>query len=325
MLNAFVIKFSKLSPFLIVLLTTFFVLLGSVPSVYIVTKFYGVSYDHIHIVLSIALPMLLTPPVITAFIKLSKHLRHFQEELEIEIQNNKKKDIMLFEQARFVLMGEMLANISHQWKQPLNTIGLCVVNARFSKRKNLDSNFDIIEKNVNYLASTIDDFMTFFDKKTYTQIRDLENILKEVKSICHMEIISKEIVLEIEVDDNIGKIELASSISQVLLNLLNNAKDALSEDIKDKKISLKFTANEEGLEVVCCDNGRGISPQNKDKIFDPYFTTKHKTQGTGIGLYMSKQIVQKIFAGEIYFDIESECFHINLPYSDMCMLKKGVV
>ncbi|MDD2448246.1 MAG: HAMP domain-containing sensor histidine kinase [Sulfurimonas sp.] len=273
-------------------------------------------------ILSIVLPMLLTPPVISTFIKLSKHLKHFQEELEIEIKNNKKKDLMLFEQARFALMGEMLANISHQWKQPLNTIGLCVANARLSNEESIERNFDIIEKNVNYLASTIDDFMSFFDKKTYTQIRNLEDILTEVKSIIYMQITSKGISLEIEVNGDERDILLASSISQVLLNLLNNAKDAINDNMKDKKISLKFNVRDANLEIVCCDTGSGIAPEIKDKIFDPYFTTKHKTQGTGIGLYMSKQIVQKIFDAEIYFEIESGCFRINLPYSDRCMLKK---
>jgi signal transduction histidine kinase len=325
MLNAFIIRFSKLSPFIIVLLTTVFVLLGSVPLVYFVTKLYGVSYDDMHIVLSVVLPMLLTPPVIVTFIKLSTHLKYFQDELKKEIQSNKKKDLMLFEQARFALMGEMLANISHQWKQPLNTIGLCVANARLSNEESIERNFDIIEKNVNYLASTIDDFMSFFDKKTYTQIRNLEDILTEVKSIIYMQITSKGISLEIEVNGDERDILLASSISQVLLNLLNNAKDAINDNMKDKKISLKFNVRDANLEIVCCDTGSGIAPEIKDKIFDPYFTTKHKTQGTGIGLYMSKQIVQKIFDAEIYFEIESGCFRINLPYSDRCMLKKGVV
>lgn len=324
MTNIFILKFSKLSGFMIVLLTTIFVLVLSIPAVYFVTKFYGVEYAELHIFLSIALPMLLTPPVISTFIKLSKHLKHFQDELAREVEKNKKKDLMLFEQARFALMGEMLANISHQWKQPLNTIALCVANARLSKRENLEKNFDIMESNINYLASTIDDFMSFFDKKTYTQIRDLEDILKEVKSITYMEIMSRGIELEIEVDSANGEIQLTSSISQVLLNLLNNAKDAFDDNIGDKKILLKFSAKEDLLEIVCCDNGRGIDAQIKDKIFDPYFTTKHKTQGTGIGLYMSKQIVQQVFGGDIYFDDRAACFCMDIPYSDKCMLKKEV-
>ncbi len=324
MFNQIIIKFSKLSPFTIVFLTTFFVLLGSIPAVYMVTILYGVEYEGIHIVLSIVLPLLLTPPVISAFIKLSKHLRYFKDELDKEVEKNQKKDAILFEQARFVLMGEMLANISHQWKQPLNTIGLSVVNARLSGGDNLDNNFDIIESNVNYLSSTINDFISFFNKKTYTELRDLKDVLKEIKSIVDMEITRKDILLDIKIESDNSKIELSSSIAQVLLNLLNNAKDAFTHDMNDKKISLKFTAKERVLEISCCDNGKGIDSKIKDKIFDPYFTTKHKTQGTGIGLYMSKQIVEKVFNGNISLESEATCFRINIPYSDKCILKKGI-
>lgn len=326
MLNKCVINFSKFSPLAIVFLTTLFVLLGSVPSVYLVTKLYGVAYENIHLVLSVVLPMLLTPPVILMFIKLSKHLKNFQDELEIEIEKNKKKDLMLFEQARFVLMGEMLANISHQWKQPLNTIALSIVNTKFldpQNREGFEKNFDVMEKHISYLASTIDDFMSFFNKENSTQVRTLQSILKEVRTIIDMEISAKNISLEIEIEKEKGEILLASSISQVLLNLLNNAKDAFDDNMTDKKISLKFIAKEDSLEIACCDNGRGMSAQIKDKIFDPYFTTKDKTQGTGIGLYMSKQIVQKIFAGKITCELEPVCFYIKMPYTDKCLLQEG--
>ncbi len=305
---------------MIIFLTTFFVLLGSVPSVYLVTKFYSVEYAGVHIVLSIVLPMLLTPPVIFTFIKLSKHLKYFRDELEKEIEKNKNKDLILFEQARFVLMGEMMANISHQWKQPLNTIGLCIVDAKFSNNDNLEKNFNIIEDNVNYLATTIDDFMSFFDKKTHSEIRELGSIIQEIKSIIELQITNKEIILDIKTDKVCGEVKIASSISQVILNLLNNAKDAFDKNTRDKKIILKFITTDDSLKISCCDNGNGISLEIKDKIFDPYFTTKNKSLGTGIGLYMSKQIVQKVFNGNMTLNTEPVCFHINIPYSDKCIL-----
>ena len=330
--NSYIVKFSTLSPFMIIFLTTFFVLLASVPAVYFVTKFYGVEYADVHIVLSIVLPVLLTPPVIYTFIKLSKHLKYFKEELEKEIEKNKKKDILLFEQARFVLMGEMMANISHQWKQPLNTISLSVLNAKMSNQDDMAKYFDIMEDNVNYLTSTINDFMSFFDKKTHTEIRDIEDIIKEIKSIILAHIGNKDIALEIKVDSSYGDIKIASSIAQVLLNFLNNAKDAFDDNANAKVITLQLISKKSGVEIFCCDNAKGISPEIKDKIFDPYFTTKYKTQGTGIGLYMSKQIIQKVFDGNI--DINSSCalskecksktcFKITIPYSKNCILKKS--
>ncbi|WP_324171898.1 HAMP domain-containing sensor histidine kinase [Sulfurimonas sp.] len=322
MLDKHLHKLSLYRPKSIIIFGTIFVVLSSIPLVYILTMLFGAQYTNITFIKSIVTPLLMAPVTIGIIIELSVHLKYFKDELNKEIEKNKKKDAILFEQARFALMGEMLANISHQWKQPLNTISLSVANAKLSSGNNLEKNFDIIESNVNYLASTIDDFMSFFNKKTYTQIRDLKDILKEVKSIINIEIIKNDITLDIEVDCVNNKIELSSSISQVLLNLLNNAKDAFDKDMQDKRIILKFTVKQESLEIICCDSAGGINPEIKNKIFDPYFTTKHKSQGTGIGLYMSKQIVQKIFGGNINFDSESSCFCINLPYSNQCMLKK---
>ncbi len=321
------------SPTRITVIATFIVVLFSMPLVYILHIVFGEKFTYFSFFISIILPILLTPPIIFIFIRFTKHLKYFKEHLTREIEESKKKDVMLFEQARFVLMGEMMANISHQWKQPLNTINLAVFTAKTSNpnEKDLLKYFDIMEDNVNYLADTIDDFMSFFDKKTHLEIRNLESIVKEVQSIIKVHIANRGIDLEVEVDDKNGDVMIASSISQVVLNVLNNAKDAFDETIKTKKIILKFTTSNEGLIINCCDSGKGIDKDIKDKIFDPYFTTKPKQLGTGIGLYMSKQIVQKVFNGTI--DVSANCsiregcqhktcFHIVIPYSKNCIIKK---
>jgi len=125
---------------------------------------------------------------------------------------------------------------------------------------------------------------------------------------------------------------ISSSLSPVVLNLLNNAKDALKAQ-SNKIIRLQFLTNTYGLEIECCDNGPGIDTKIKDKIFHPYFTTKDKTQGTGIGLYMSREIVSKIFHGKIHISSRAEsrsiyypssnkgktCFFIAVPYSQNCI------
>ncbi len=333
-MNSFSIKFAQLPPFVIIFLTTLFVLMGSVPAVYFSTVLYGVEYADIHIVLSVVLPILLTPPVIFTFIRLSKHLKYFQDELEKEIQKNKKKDILLHEQNRFALMGEMMANISHQWKQPLNTIGLAVVKARTSDRKDIDGSFDIIEDSIRHLSSTIDDFMSFFDKRTHLEVRDVNDIVKEIRSIIDMQMLSDNIDVKIDTDSSCPNILVASSISQVVLNLLNNSKDAFSSEHKDKKIVLKFIREKHNLKILCCDNGVGIDKDVSQKIFNPYFTTKHKQQGTGIGLYMSKEIINKIFNGSLElvhrdefideFKDMNTCFSIAIPYSENCKFKDDV-
>ena len=248
-------KLSSYTPLVISIYTTIFVLAGSIPAVYLFAKIFATPYTGFLFITSVALPIILTPITILLFIRLTKHLKYFQDELEKEIQENKKKDILLFEQARFVLMGEMMANISHQWKQPLNTIGLSVVNAKFSDSDNLEKHFDTIEDNINYLATTIDDFMSFFDKKAHMEIRELEDIINEIRSIIHVQIENRGVTLEIEVNSSYGEIQIASSISQVLLNLLNNAKDAFDDSVDAKKINLKFISMKKGLEIICCDTG----------------------------------------------------------------------
>jgi len=324
MLDKFILKFSKLSPLCIIILTTIFVLFGSMPSVYFITKLYGVEYTHIYIILSLVLPMLLTPPIIYVFIKLSKHLKYFKDELELEIEQNRLKDIKLFEQARFVLMGEMMENISHQWKQPLNTINLTVVDAKFSELDNYEKHFDIIEDNVNYLASTINDFMSFFDKKIDAEMKSLPIIIQEVKSIIAVHLHNKDIVLDIEMDSASEMIQIRSSISQIILNLLSNAKDAMIETNTHKIITLNMSVTHNSFIIKCCDNGKGIDDMDKTKIFDPYFTTKDKNQGVGIRLYMSKQIVTKIFDGEMgaeLSDMGETCFFVDMPFSQHCIYR----
>jgi len=325
LIEKYSLKLSTSNPNYVVSIATFVVVTSSVPLVYFLSMLFGAEYTSTIFVLSILSPLLMVPPTIIIIVKLSKHLKHFQDELGKEIEVNKKKDIMLFEQERFALMGEMMANISHQWKQPLNTINLAILSSKFSDNKasELEKNFDIIESNVCYLASTIDDFMSFFDKKTNKEIRPLDEIITEIKSIIQAQMDTLKIKFNIKIENEFGNIKLLSSISQVILNLLGNAKDASTESNQEKEICLKFTALKKSLRISCCDNGEGIPYEIKDKIFNPYFTTKHKTQGTGIGLYMSKQIINKIFEGDIKIDIsKGTCFIVDIPYSEKCILEK---
>lgn len=308
---------------LIVTYATILVLLGSIPIVYLFSIMFGVAYTAFLFLMSVFLPLILTPPVITFLIRLTKHLKDYQEYLNEEIDKNQEKDIIIFEQARFALMGEMMANISHQWKQPLNTIGLAVVSARASglERERVEKSFDIMEDTINYLANTINDFMSFFDKRSYSEVKNSKSIVQEIKSIASGQIISKKIKLDISLDAMSDTIKIASSISQVLLNFINNAKDAFTLEMKNPEIIIKFISREHFLEISCCDNASGIDPAIIDKIFNPYFTTKEKSQGTGLGLYMSRQIIEKVFHAEIKVNsvVGNTCFNMQLPYSDKCV------
>lgn len=309
----------------VVLISTFISTLFSIPLVYICVLFFGEEYGRVYLALSIILPILITPGMIALVLMLATKFLFIRKHLEEELQ---KKDKILFEQARFILMGEMMANISHQWKQPLNTISLAVVTAKTSdaSKEQSERYFDIIEDNVNYLASTINDFMSFFDKRSSVEMRSLNNLVKEIQSIIETRIKNKQITLEIEFDAKCEDSMIASPVSHVILNLLNNAVDAF-EGLQNehKKIALRFVKTKEGMEIECCDNGNGIDKELQTKIFEPYFTTKRKKKGTGIGLYMSKEIVEKMFTGSIVLGEKNDyptCFIISLPYSKNCALKK---
>ena len=174
--------------------------------------------------------------------QLSKHLEYYKKNLEEEIDKNHKKDLMLFEQARFVLMGEMMANISHQWKQPLNNMGLAIVSTRLSANdpEQLNKNFDIMEDNISYLSNTIDDFMSFFDKKTPEETRTIKDIVDEIRSIVQSQIESMGIKFVVNIDKRLEDVKMTSVISQVLLNLINNSKDAMDVSLDYKEIILYF-------------------------------------------------------------------------------------
>ena len=315
---------STASPMKLVLVTTFFVLGGSVPSVYLLSLLFSQEYTFFSFTLSIVVPLMLNPPLIVIFMKLTTELEYFKKHLQEEIEKNKAQDIILYEQARFVLMGEMLANISHQWKQPLNTMSLSIFNLKnFENSQEKESEYlEIMEKNVAYLSSTIDDFMSFFDKRSSSEVKEVCVIIDEIKSIIKGRITSENIELSVNLNTECEDLKIASSLSQVLINLINNAAYALQGREK-KKIALTFSAQEQGVEILCCDNGAGVEEAIRSKIFNPYFTTKHKTQGTGIGLYMSKEIICKFFCGEIQLLAQSEqtCFKIEIPYSEKCIVK----
>jgi len=315
-------KLSKYNSAVIIGVMTLIVVISSIPLVYLLVSLFSIYSIEIFVI-SIVAPTLMVPPTLMVILKMSKYLKTYKEHLEYEIQENKKKDILLFEQARFAMMGEMLANISHQWKQPLNTMGLAVVSARTSgsSEQVVDKTFSIVEDNINYLADTIDDFMSFFDKRASHELKSIDTTIREIDPIVGHVRVSKGIDLKFITRKSDKHIEIVSSISQVLINLINNAADAFSDEAKNREIKIEFIVKEKSLSIECCDNASGIDPLIIDKIFDPYFTTKEKSQGTGIGLYMSKQIIQKIFNAHIKVEsqVNKTCFYIDIPYSDKCV------
>ncbi|AXH13769.1 hypothetical protein CP985_13875 [Malaciobacter mytili LMG 24559] len=227
-----------------------------------------------------------------------------------EIKETQKKlkdnEEMIHHQSKMAAMGEMLENIAHQWRQPLSVITTSASSVKIHKEMEtltdefLDEVLDAIVKSGNHLSQTIDDFRDFFkpDKEKVEF-----NIAITYKKALFL-VSSKLKNREIKIIENIKDIKLYgfdNELIQVIMNLINNARDALEEKkIEYKLIFIDIYKDEENNAVLkILDNAGGIPVNIIGKIFDPYFTTKHKSLGTGIGLYMCEEILVKHMNGQI--------------------------
>jgi len=224
--------------------------------------------------------------------------------IESAIMDLRQKDQMLIQQGRQAAMGEMLNNIAHQWRQPLNNIGLIVQNLQVSYDSGeladgeMDTAITDAMNVIMYMSNTIDDFRNFFrhdkEKSTFIVNKVLARSLKFVVEALR----SSGIRVEVTSEENVTTFGYQNEYSQVLLNIINNAKDVLLErNVDDPLISIRVFRENDHSVVTMRDNGGGIDADILPRIFDPYFTTKDK--GTGIGLYMSKVIIEQNMGGTL--------------------------
>ena len=229
-----------------------------------------------------------------------------EERIKKEVLENLKKDRILAQQSKLISMGQMIENIAHQWRQPLSLIttissSLKLKNQLTALQKDeIESSLDSIMKTANYLSKTIDDFRYFFEPKNNKELFSVrESILKVIDLIkSSLYVKNIEIILNCEDDIKINGYE--NELVQVIINILNNSKDALLNSNKNEKmIFIEICENENNVVLIFKDNAFGIDEAILEKIYEPYFTTKHKSQGTGIGLFMCKEIIQKHMNGKI--------------------------
>jgi signal transduction histidine kinase len=234
----------------------------------------------------------------------------------IDITEIKTKDNLLFQQSKMASMGEMLANIAHQWRQPLNVISATtsVIKTKFAIdkfnfdttqgvdqcKKYIDIKLSDIENYVLTLSSTIDNFRNFFKPQINLTLFTLENCIQQSLKLLMANFKNSGIKIITKIE-NVEILGIENEFAQVLINILNNAQDALLQNSELKKRVIFIDAHKNGdfAEIAIRDNAGGVDKDIIDKIFEPYFTTKHQTQGTGIGLYMSQEIIQKHMQGEI--------------------------
>lgn len=229
--------------------------------------------------------------------------RTLEERIEDAVNELRQKDQALIQQNRLAAMGEMINNIAHQWRQPLNLISLIVQGLNDCKnlsQEELDHDVERIMGIIMHMSQTIDDFRYFFRKdKEKTNFSVNQAVAKSVEFISPS-MTDKGIAISITEQPDVCIYGYSNEYAQVLLNVLSNAKDVLVErNVTGPRINIDISRSGELSVVTISDNGGGIREEVMPRIFDPYFTTKEKTQGTGIGLYMSKIIIEQNMGGSL--------------------------
>ncbi len=244
------------------------------------------------------------------------------EEIDDRVNEIRNKDQMMIQQSRQAAMGEMIENIAHQWRQPLHQLSLIQQNIFFGFQlksltlEQMEKYQEQSDQLFRFMGETIDDFRNFFQPDKVRQSFHLHESVDKVLEIIKTSIDKNKIKVDFTYQDKDLLVGYANEFSQVVLNVINNAKDVLKErKVKDPKVIIRHTFRDNKHTVTICDNAGGIDKEIISNIFDPYFTTKFKSQGTGIGLYMSKMIIEKSMEGTLKVSNTSTgaCFSIVLP------------
>ena len=226
----------------------------------------------------------------------------------LDLTEIKKNEKIVLEQSKLAAMGEMVSIIAHQWKQPLSAVGSIITTLKLKynlKRIDLntyDEKLTQINNYVQYMSNTIDHFRDFLIKDSKKDLVKIEEVVNNSYSLIKNSFDILGIKVNINSKESLNKIYLhKNDLTQVILNILNNAKDALVfNNISNPQITINFSQKESSFQIIEIeDNAGGINLNIIDKIFNPYFSTKEKKNGTGLGLYICKMIVEKYLNGEI--------------------------
>lgn len=248
--------------------------------------------------------------------------KSLEKRIKHEVEVSREKDRMLALHSRQAAMGEMIGNIAHQWRQPLNTINLIIFDLLEAHKHGelndeyLLNSYNEINKVVQNMSVTIDDFRNFFKPNKEKKVFDIKTIIEQALSFADAGLKANRISINMQKNESVLVLGYPNELLQTIINIINNARDALSESNKvDKTINIRCHAINHQVVVKICNNGGAISGEHLDKIFDPYFTTKPEGQGTGLGLFISKTIIEKNMGGRLSVQNTDSgaCFLIELP------------
>lgn len=255
-----------------------------------------------------------------------QRIHELNESLHVEVQQQleilREKDKQLQYQSRLAQMGEMIGHIAHQWRQPLAAISATTgfLSAKLLleqfNSKEFYSEIERIEKYAAHLSQTINDFRNFFKLTKHKEKTTLESIVEETLGIVKPLLINKNIAVLLSYECHKEVLTYRGELGHVVLNILKNAEDVLLDNhIEKPTISIRTFCDKERLYLSIEDNGGGIDESIIKRIFDPYFSTKSDKEGTGVGLSMSKTIVEEHCQGKLYVANMNKgvCFTISLP------------
>lgn len=252
--------------------------------------------------------------------KLYELNKHLEERIREEVRKNEEKQKMLFMQSRLASLGQIMANIAHQWRQPLTELALSLFNLKKAAQKHdthqIDTAYNDAKALIQNMSQTIEDFINFFKPDKPKTRFALAESLDEALQILEKTLEKEYIEVHRDIDETLQVEGVTNELSQVLINLLQNAKDAFKQrNVRERRIDIRIYRDGNEAVVEIGDNAGGIEPEVIERIFEPYFTTKHAAQGTGLGLFMSKMIVEKSFDGSV--NVENRDggarFSIRLP------------
>lgn len=251
-----------------------------------------------------------------------------EKQIAAEIEENKKKDAVMFQQARLAQMGEMISNIAHQWRQPISMISAIIQNTHMKymlgklEDEFFNKNVEDIKRILGQMSQTISDFQNFFEPNKEKEQFCIENSISNALELIEHDFKKDNIQVNrfhYEIEDMV--LGYPNEFAQTLLNIFSNAKDALVEnnEVANRSIYIKTLTKDNNIILTIRDNAGGIPDAIIEKIFNPYFTTKEEGQGTGVGLYMTTQIINNMDGSivvensELFANAKGAKFTIELP------------
>ncbi len=251
--------------------------------------------------------------------KLKELNLNLEKRIKEEVDKNRQKDRLMFQQARLAALGEMLGNIAHQWRQPLMELGILLykIKKRAKGDRQISESYAKSSEILERMSQTIVDFQNFFSPNKTREVFDIARTIEQSISIIEGSLKKSGIKVLLRSETPMKIKGYKNEFSQVIINLISNAKDALNERNPSQKhiaIDVKREGNYACISVT--DNAGGIKEDVMERIFEPYFTTKQSSHGTGLGLYMSKMIIEQSMGGSLTAqnDTQGAKFIIKIPY-----------